>query len=71
MGADLSADDPEGAAAVYTFPTVDSPSTPAEATDETGAVTDTAETTADGAGLGLAAGAAGLGLAALARRLRD
>ena len=72
---DLSADDPEAAAAVYTFPTVASSSTPAEATDETGmtdeTVTDTAETTADGAGLGLAAGAAGLGLTALARRLRD
>ena len=31
---DLSADDPEAAAAVYTFPTVASSSTPAEATDK-------------------------------------
>ncbi len=65
---DRSADDPEAAAAVYTFPTVAS-STPTEAPDETEATDATDPTAADGAGLGVVAGAAGLGLAALARRL--
>jgi len=56
---DPSADDPESAAALYTFPD------PA-ASD----ATPTPETAGDGSGLGLLAGVVGVGAAAVARRLR-
>lgn len=54
---DPSAEDPESAAAVYTF------SDPADPD-----ATPTSETAGDGSGLGLLAGVAGIGAAALARR---
>jgi hypothetical protein len=63
---DFSVENPEEAAAIYTFPTVASPTPTPTAT---GPATDT--TDADGTGPGALAGAAGLGLAVLARRLRD
>ncbi len=65
---DFAAERPERAAAIYTFPTMDS-GTPTSTDSDAGSTTGGTDGT--GAGLGALAGAAGLGLAALARRLRD